>query len=56
MERDIEVIDELNKKLMKYAYDTGKLRGTLKQVVRFNRDRLPAHLIKDIEKVLEETE
>ena len=56
MERDIELIDGFNKKLMKYAYDVGKLRGTLKQVVHFNRDRLPAHLIRDIERVLEETE
>ena len=55
MERDIELIDDLNKKLMKYAFDVGKLRGTLKQVIRFNRDRLPANLIRDIEKVLEET-
>jgi len=46
----------LNNKVMDQAFDIGKLRGTLKGIVKYNSSSLPEHAVKDIERVLEQTD
>ena len=46
----------LNNKVMDQAFDIGKLRGTLKVIMKYNSSSLPEHVVKDIERVLEQTD
>ncbi len=46
----------LNNKVMDQAFDIGKLRGTLKGLIKYNSSSLPEHVVRDIERVLEQTD
>ena len=48
--------EHLNKRVMDQAFDIGVLRGTLKGILKYNSNRLPGHVVEDMERVLRQTE